>query len=130
MSLDLEDLVRQEEEHESLAPVRDDLYEVARDYIKHLGRERDEHDNPHTEEARRAKDEYELAKRAFRSLRTKRQKKINIAVYTPGNLPREIEENVTKAECEYMEKISEADEDLRRMSAEDGELGQSVKGVQ
>ena len=127
MTLDLDGLVEQERESDSLTSVRDDLYEVARDYIAHLKRERDEHDSPHTKEAQKADDDYQNAKLQFDRLRAIRQSKINRAVFSPGDISREVEKNLTETEQEYVERISEADEDLRRTSTEDGEIGQPLE---
>ena len=129
MTLDLDELVKEEQTRDSLAPVRDDLHEAARDYISHLRRERDEHDNPHTKEAQRANDEYEAAKAKFDKLRAIRQRKINVAVFSPGEVSREVEKNLTETEREYVDKISEADEELRRTSVDGDGVGQTVEAV-
>jgi len=126
---DLDELVEQEQTSGSLAPARDNLHEAARDYISHLRRERDEYDDPHKKEAQIANDEYEAAETKFDKLRAIRQRKINIAVFSPGEVSREVEENLTDAEREYVEKISEADEKLRRISVNGDGVGQTVEAV-
>ena len=129
MSLDLRSLLEQEQEHDGLAPVRDDLYEVARDYIKHLRRERDEYDNPLTKESQKANDEYETAKTIFDRLRAIRQRKINVAVFSPGGISDNVKENLANSEREYVEKVSAADEELRRTSTDD-DVGQTAANIE
>jgi DNA replication initiation complex subunit (GINS family) len=127
VTLDLDELVKEEQTSDSLAPARDNLYEVARNYLSHLRRDRDEHDSPHTKEAQRANDEYEAAEAKFDKLRAIRQRKINVAVFSPGDVSREVEKNLTETEREYVEKVSEADEELRRTSVDGDGIGQTVE---
>jgi DNA replication initiation complex subunit (GINS family) len=98
MTLDLNELVKEEQSSDGLTSVCDDLHEAARDYLSHLRRECDEYDNPHTKEGQRANDECEAAKEKFDRLRAIRQRKMNIAVFSPGDISRELEKNLTKTE--------------------------------
>ena len=126
MSLNLEELVKKEEASDTLEFVRDNLYDVTRDYISHLRRERDECSNPHSREAREANDEYQTAKTLFDKLRAKRQQKINLATFSPGEPPRKLKGKLTDSEREYFEQVAKEDKKLRRMSTEDDEIGKPV----
>jgi DNA replication initiation complex subunit (GINS family) len=125
VTLDLEKLVEEEGTNNSLANVRNDLYQATQDYIAHLRRERDEHDNPHSPEAKQLDDKFKTAKTNFDRLRAKRQKKINRAVFSPGKVTPDTKRAFTETERDYVEMIAEADEMLREISGGES-LGEPV----